>query len=156
MVRRLEVSRMRFEVDPHRVVHETIDGEAILIHMKTGFYYSLEGAGSEIWSELVAGCTPEEIAGLLRTRYDAAPGAIETAVSTLVEELRAEGLVDESSGSAANGKPPSVERLGDASPGREAFEAPVLHRYTDMADFMLVDPIHEVDETGWPNRKVAP
>ena len=32
----------------------------------------------------------------------------------------------------------------------------MLHRYTDMADFMLVDPIHEVEETGWPNQKVAP
>jgi hypothetical protein len=149
---------MRLEVDRHRVVHETIDGEAILIHMKTGFYYSLEGVGSEIWGAVVAGYAPNEIEELLRIRYQAPPGAIETAVSRLIEELVNEGLVDQVDEPAPNGGPPTVrmstENATTAATGR--FEAPVLHRYTDMADFMLVDPIHEVEETGWPNRKVAP
>ena len=57
---------MPFAVDRRRVVHETIDGEAILIHMETGFYYSLEGSGSEIWSGLVAGRATEDIAEWLR------------------------------------------------------------------------------------------
>jgi hypothetical protein len=26
----------------------------------------------------------------------------------------------------------------------------VLQKYTDMADLLLLDPIHEVDEQGWP------
>jgi hypothetical protein len=149
---------MRFEVDRRRVVHETIDGEAILIHMETGFYYSLDGAGAEIWNALVAGCAPEEIARRLRVRREAPPGAAEEAVSALVEELREESLLDESSSppatdAAAEGLMPGD---GDNASLRLPFEAPVLHRYTDMADFMLVDPIHEVDESGWPNRKVAP
>jgi hypothetical protein len=28
---------------------------------------------------------------------------------------------------------------------------PVLNKYTDMQDLLLLDPIHEVDERGWPN-----
>ena len=147
---------MPFAVDRRRVVHETIDGEAILIHMETGFYYSLEGTGSEIWGGLVAGRGPEEIAERLGARYDATPEAIEAAVSGLVEELCREGLLEEAEGhpageSATDGAAPA----DSAAPGA-AFEAPVLHRYTDMADFMLVDPIHEVDESGWPHQKVAP
>jgi hypothetical protein len=149
---------MRLEVDRHRVVHETIDDEAILIHMKTGFYYSLEGVGSEIWGAVVAGYAPNEIEQLLRARYQAPPGAIEAAVSSLIEELLNEGLVDEVDEPASNGGRATVrmstENATTAPTGQ--FEAPVLHRYTDMADFMLVDPIHEVEETGWPNRKVAP
>lgn len=39
---------------PH-VVHETIDGEAILIHLVTGTYYSLDGVGAELWGALAAG-----------------------------------------------------------------------------------------------------
>ena len=39
---------------PH-VVHETIDGETILIHLGTGAYYSLEGVGAHVWGLAVAG-----------------------------------------------------------------------------------------------------
>jgi hypothetical protein len=34
---------------------------------------------------------------------------------------------------------------------RKEFEAPVLHKYIDMKDLLLLDPIHETDETGWPS-----
>ena len=33
------------------------------------------------------------------------------------------------------------------------FEAPALQVYTDMEDLLLLDPIHEVDEMGWPSAK---
>lgn len=147
---------MRFEVDRRRVVHETIDGEAILIHMETGVYYSLEGAGAEIWNGLVAGNSSEEIAVGLRARYQAPPDAIEDAVSRLADELCQERLLDEAPGPSANGVPlRSAASSNGATSSRQDFQAPVLHRYTDMADFMLVDPIHEVDESGWPNRSAA-
>ena len=150
---------MRFEVDRRRVVHETIDGEAILIHLETGFYYSLEGTGSEIWDGLVAGSTPAEIAGRLQGHYEGPPKAIEMAVSALIDELHEEQLLAPVDGptttnGAEPGNPPA-DGTDTTSPGVE-FRAPVLNRYTDMADFMLVDPIHEVDESGWPNRKSVP
>ncbi len=44
----------------------------------------------------------------------------------------------------------------NSTPPRTEFAAPTLHRYTDMADFMLVDPIHEVAENrAGRNRKPA-
>jgi hypothetical protein len=148
---------MPFEVDRRRVVHETIDGEAILIHMETGFYYSLEGSGSEIWNALAAGTAPEDICGALKAHYAAPEATIEAAVAALVDELCREGLLDEV-GTASPGTPlataPASAANGNGGPAE--FQAPVLHRYTDMADFMLVDPIHEVEDTGWPNQKVAP
>jgi hypothetical protein len=144
-----------FAVDRRRVVHETIDGEAILIHMETGFYYSLDGAGAEIWNALAAGNPSEEVATDLRTRYQAPPGEIEDAISSLAAELCREGLLDETDAPlAGNGTPvPGNVSANGATGSRRDFATPVLHRYTDMADFMLVDPIHEVDESGWPNRK---
>ena len=45
---------------PH-VVHETIDGETIIIHLGTGTYYSLDGVGADIWALLdheVSGVEP--------------------------------------------------------------------------------------------------
>jgi hypothetical protein len=34
--------------------------------------------------------------------------------------------------------------------GTAEFHAPVLQVYSDMQDLLLLDPIHEVDATGWP------
>jgi hypothetical protein len=30
------------------------------------------------------------------------------------------------------------------------WEAPIFEVYTDMQDLLLFDPIHEVDNSGWP------
>ena len=35
-------------------MHETMDGETILIHLETGAYYSLDGAGADTWELLAA------------------------------------------------------------------------------------------------------
>ena len=33
------------------------------------------------------------------------------------------------------------------------YSKPTLAKYTDMQELLLLDPIHEVDEEGWPNIK---
>jgi len=39
-------------------------------------------------------------------------------------------------------------------PAGTVFAPPVLEVYTDMQDLLLLDPIHDVDETvGWPSPK---
>ncbi len=38
------------------------------------------------------------------------------------------------------------------STSKDDFTNPVLEKFTDMADLLLLDPIHEVDESGWPNK----
>jgi len=42
-----------------------------------------------------------------------------------------------------------------ASPARQdaarpAFEPPVLTTFSDMQELLWLDPIHEVDDAGWP------
>jgi hypothetical protein len=135
----------RFQVNPAKVVHETIDGEAILIHLENGSYYSLAGAGAEIWELLAAGHPLEETAATLEARFDAEPGTIEAEVRRLAAELAAEDLLEPAAGGSTDGVV-----LADAGE-RRPFEAPALARYDDMKDFLLVDPIHETAEAGWPH-----
>jgi hypothetical protein len=132
---------------PH-VVHETIDGEAILIHLVTGSYYSLDGVGAEVWGALTAGADQETLLAAARERYDGDPVEVTSKVSELAEALLGEGLL-------AEAEPRPID--GPLFPeGRVQFSAPVLHIYTDMQEFMLVDPLHEVDETaGWPHAKTG-
>ena len=32
------------------------------------------------------------------------------------------------------------------------FEFPIIEKFTDMQELLLLDPIHEVDEKGWPHQ----
>jgi|1186.fasta_scaffold712596_1 hypothetical protein len=137
----------RFWVDPQRVVHETIDGETILIHLKTGTYFSLSGCGPEIWSLLVDGWSDEAAAEELGRRYpehDRAPEATRAFVNELVREE----LLAESEG-------PAEEPLGAELPSGRPFEEPALAKYTDMQYFLQLDPIHEVEAAGWPHERDA-
>ncbi len=136
-------------VNSVHVVHETIDGETILIHLGTGTYYNLEGAGAEAWNLLAAGADETRLLEAADERYDGDPEAIRAALSTLVDELVREGLLFEAE-AAVPGEPPKLP------PGRVPFTSPVLGIYTDMQEFMLVDPVHQVDEAaGWPHVKAG-
>ena len=138
-----------YTVDPARVVSEIIDGEAIIINLANGYYYSLDATAAEIWAGLLAGRSASEIASALQRRYDcsgADPGA---AVLSFIADLQADDLI------TAGPAPESAASESPASDGasRAPFRPPVLQRFSDMQGFLLVDPIHEVDDAGWPHPK---
>jgi hypothetical protein len=126
------------------IVHETVDGEVIAIDLDSGSYYSLAGSGPLIWSLLAGGASEVELRDALEARF----GGVETIagdVSTLLEQLRESGLIVATEREAAVATLPA--KAGDG----EAYEAPRFERYTDMRDYFLLDPIHEVDSAGgWP------
>jgi hypothetical protein len=137
------VSEPRFRLSPE-IVHETVDGEVIAINLASGSYYSLAGSGPAVWEVLGNGASEAEIGAALTDRFDADGETIAGAVSALLGELRESGLIvsDELPGEPA----PVAGGAGEKAP----FESPRLERYTDMKDYFLLDPIHEVDSAGWP------
>ena len=141
------MTRVRhYSVDTQRVVHETIDGETILINLISGYYYSLGGCGVEIWNLLAAGRSEDEVVSEFQSRYPADRDAVAEPVLTLIDELVQEELLqlaaDEVHGNGnGNGSPPA---------GNGAFEPPVLRKFEDLQYFLLVDPIHQAGPAGWP------
>ena len=127
-------------------MHETIEGEVILIALDTGTYYSLRETGADVWAGIEQGAAEGEILEALSRSYDASPEEMRPTVSALLEQLKAEGLVEE-----AEGGPAAPVELPEASNGRRPFSAPVLEKHTDMQDLILIDPVHEVDARGWPH-----
>ncbi len=80
-----------YTLDPKRVVHETIDGESIVIDLSSGNYYSLAGSGSAIWTMLAAGCDVDYVEAELCRIYDGDADEIRQAVDTIAHRLVAEG-----------------------------------------------------------------
>ena len=148
-----------YQVDTRKVAHETIDGEVIMIHLVLGSYFSLSGIGADVWELLAAGHGRDATLSALAEGYDAAPEQIEAAVDELLGRLAEEELVEP--GAAEHAGPAAAEATpagnGDRATGKRPFAPASLQKYTDMQDFLLVDPIHETDEAGWlPNPNRAP
>lgn len=131
-----------FRIGPE-IVHETVDGEVIAIDLDNGSYYSLAGSGPLVWELLAVGASESELREALTAKFGDVE-AIAGDISALLEQLRESDLIVEAEREDDVARP--VAEPGDA----EAYEAPRFERYTDMKDYFLLDPIHEVDTAGWP------
>lgn len=130
-----------------KVAAELIDDETIVINFETGAYHSLRGVASHAWSILATTVTLETLVAGISAYYDGDEDHIRDALQNFVDELAAAGLVVMDAA-----EPASQPVQLPASPnGRPRFQPPVMETFADMQDYLLMDPIHEVDSTGWPN-----
>lgn len=140
---------MHFGVNSRQVMSETIDGETIIIHLGTGSYYSLQKAGVDVWDALARGADEAQVLDELAQRYKAPNAQLEASIADLIRELQAENLLVESAEE-------STYRPREDHPAEpQAFEEPHLEKHTDMQDIILLDPVHEVDDRGWPHASEA-
>ena len=144
------VTEITFRVNSSQVILESFADEVVIVNLESGNYYSIDKAGAEIWALLAEGASVPQITSAVGARYAAAEDEIERTLRSWITELLAEGLLTPAE-PADNPNFPTVA----ASANKLPFEPPVLHKYTDMQELLLLDPIHEVDETGWPNAKPA-
>lgn len=139
---------IRYEISTPTVIGEVLDDEAIIVNLDSGAYYSLRHVGATFWSLLDHQPTAAELIQAMCQRYSGDPVLIADSITTLLAQAEAEQLIrtldipeDESTAHT----PPT------ATASLPPFISPVLEKYTDMADLLLLDPIHEVDEAaGWP------
>ena len=136
---------MRYRLNAPDVMQETIDGEVIIVHVVTGAYYSLVGSGATIWRELLRGRDQSAILDRFVLENDPLRGTVAAEVDAFVAALLDERLVEH----RAEDSPEGAVDDGHGE-GTAAYAAPSLQKYTDMEELLLVDPIHEVDPSGWP------
>lgn len=145
-----------YRVNSPRMVHETIDGEAIIIDLETGTYYSTNGSGAVIWEGIREGKSVDEILTGLSSLYESDDQIMRSAVLDFLKQLEQASLIlpetkDET------GTCEVVEASSDGPVQQPTdFRAPQLQRYTDIQDLLLVDPIHEVGDGGWPHPEQGP
>jgi hypothetical protein len=146
-------SNDRYKINP-TITHETIEGEVVIVNLHNGNYYSLDKAGADVWGLIEMNHNVGEIINEISVCYDCSLKEIENAVSQLIFELKNEELIiANSEKTAKSDKPKHPHFEKRIAKGNNSFEKPVLQKYTDMQDLLLLDPIHEVDEMGWPNVK---
>jgi hypothetical protein len=139
------------KINAPSVVGEIIDGEAVIMDLASGHYFSAQHVGCEIWRSLEQGAARSAIVQSLLVMYEAPETDVASAVNAFVNDLIERKLVVE----VENTPPPSTTNGAAHSNGarRRDFAPPVLNAYTDMEDLLLLDPIHDVDDAGWPMPK---
>ncbi|HET9602835.1 MAG TPA: PqqD family protein [Gemmatimonadales bacterium] len=115
------------------VAAKVIDGEAIIMNLTNGAYYSMAGVGGFIWDAIEREQSDAAILEGIMARYDVAAPQARADLDGLIAALLADELiVMEGNGAATEGTPPAT--------GTESYEAPELHKHTEMADLLALDP----------------
>lgn len=134
---------LRYRINSPKVIHQVFDTEVVVVNLETGSYYSLEGAGIDIWRFFEATRSFDEVSAAMRGRADDTDAG---KLEAFLRELADEALIVPDENAAAHSPAPLA-----AIPKHSLGEAR-LRKFTDMRDLLLLDPIHELDESGWPQR----
>ena len=126
------------------VTHERLDDEVIAINLETGAYYALDGVAADCWVLSAAGSEIDEVVAVVTERYDVDASRARADIATFLDELVTERLVVTGGGELA----PEVPLAPVTA--KKPYAAPAVQKYDDLEDLLLLDPIHEVDEAGWP------
>lgn len=120
----------------------------MIIHLETGAYFALAGVAADCWSVAAAGGTGTDVVEAVVLRYRADPEAVRADVDRFLAELQNHGLLEPSPQNAPpNGGAALPPTNGDDPP---QYASPVVEKYDDLEELLMFDPVHEVDEAGWP------
>lgn len=124
--------------------HERLEDEVIAINLETGAYYAIQAAGADCWSVAAAGGGLEAMVQALVGRFEVDEARARADAESFIASLLSSGLA-----SAVEEMPSSDWALPPREP-RAPYTPPELQGFEDLEDLLLIDPIHEVDEAGWP------
>lgn len=124
---------MTYTIDTNKVVSEIFNDEAVIVNLASGAYYSFKGSAIAIWQLIGAGYNDQEVIEQFKDSES---------INQFIAFLLQENLITTSNITVK--EPITVD---------QQFVRPEYKKYDDMKDLLLLDPIHEVDQTGWPHKK---
>jgi len=127
------------------VAAKVLDGEAIIINLSNGMYYSMDKIGGLIWAMIEGGHSLRDIVEAIVSRYEVSFGQAQADVERLARELIQENLVIVSDPSL-----PVRQNQEVRAQERRPYESPMLNIYRDMGDLLALDPpMPTLDEIPW-------
>jgi hypothetical protein len=147
------MSSQSFECNAPDVVFENFGDEVVLLNLQSGKYFSLDPIGMVCWDYLVQGVRLEDIVGHVRAFYRNHADTEEIAqdLEALLADFQFEQLIRPTQ---------TVRPLAESvEPGTKlpaAYARPALAKFDDVAEMLLMDPVHDVGQAGWPNPVVPP
>ena len=140
----------RYKINSPYVVSEVFaDNEAAIINLKTGTYHSLNTMATAIWALVESGANLNELTTFAIDNHDVEKETASAHIEQFLESLVKADLIVRTETEQV------VHVSESASSKKRDYERPVLESYEDMQELLLLDPIHEVDETTWLQKKAG-
>ena len=142
-----------YECNAPGVIFEQFEDETVVINLDSGHYYTLNAAGAAVWTRINESVALDALVAEQQRAYDGPPEAIAHSIREFISLLIGEQLIRPvvSQNNGAGGQAASTPPAG----ARTSFQAPELTKYNDMAEMLLLDPVHDVDAAGWPSAPPA-
>jgi hypothetical protein len=135
------------------VLHEIFDDEVVIINLKSGIYYSLNNSARIVWQLILENLSPQQVMRVFSLAAPEENGGYGEKIIQFIDELVKEGLVSPGEEPPVMPEETMTQKLKDFSrqlgPG---FDLPLMEKYTDQQELLLLDPIHEVSDLGWPDK----
>lgn len=129
----------RYAISAPDVVSEDFSGQIVILNLSDGRYFSLGGIASTVWSNLLAGQTPQAIFDSIGQHRP----ELGDEANRFVDRLLELKLIRPQEGSESG--------LAAALSETWAGDPPKIDVFDDLAELIFADPIHDVDEqAGWP------
>jgi hypothetical protein len=74
-------------------VHQRLEGEIVLVNLKTNRIFALNRTGARLWELLEAGCDRSEISRRMQTEFDVDAAQLDQEIEALLSSLIDEELV---------------------------------------------------------------
>ena len=143
-----------WQVPEGSISMERLDGETILINFDSGEYFSFQGSSADLLWLISAGVNRESWLACIASAFpDVTPPdpTIEEQINEFLADLVAAGIIVEVGGEI------QVDAVADpVLPDdyvRDAWMPPSVHANDDLADLLVIDPIHDTSEDGWPETR---
>ena len=86
---------------PEHVVSEMLDGEAVIVNLETGHYFSLNEVGACFWHRFKETGSVSEARGAILDAFDVTPEQAANDIAKLIAELKRSKLLEEVPGPEA-------------------------------------------------------
>lgn len=126
---------INYKINSPKVIHETIDGEVVVVNLNEKNYYSLLKVAADIWNKIERGISKENMITELSQQYDHSSEEIQNSVDTFLKELQQEQLIMLTTNDVVTSKSISSTTIQTQGTQKKIeFEPPILEKFTNMKD----------------------
>ena len=135
-----------FRLNESKMFADITDGIATISNAHTGIYYGMNGYGTGIFDNLLAGSSTDDILAAIQELPDA-PAQAEESLSAFLGTLLDFEIILPAEASSRKASLVAKDAVFDQF-------IPVCKEYKDVQELLYADPIHEVsEEEGWKPEK---
>lgn len=138
---------MRYAKFDNNILSDVFGEEVVLVNLDSGMYYSLRGSATQIWIRLFNQYSLIEILADLIQIYQVTENQLIADINLFVTQLLELKIIK----TATDAEKKKIDFI--PKDVLIDYSTPVVEIFSDMQEILLLDPVHDVDKSGWPITK---